>query len=104
GAGADLPDCSTRWQFGGGNCPGRAFRGRRVIICGIDVGAKGALGFINTDNGNAAWYDMPYRDKEVDVEALDQCIRWLCPDIIWVELVHSMPGQGVTSMFNFGRS
>lgn len=75
-----------------------------MIICGIDVGQKGAVGFINTANGNATVHNIPYIDGEVDACQLREYLMWLAPSVIWIEEVHSMPRQGVKSMFTFGRS
>ena len=75
-----------------------------MIICGIDVGKNGAVGFINTSNGNATVHDMPYIKDEVDANQLREYLMWLNPSVIWIEKVHSMSGQGVRSMFTFGRS
>ena len=73
-----------------------------MVIAGVDVGSKGAIAFIS--NHRAAVFNMPYVGDEVDVRLLDTVLREFAPTEIWVERVHAMPNQGVTSMFTFGRS
>lgn len=58
-----------------------------MIFCGIDVGNQGAVGFINTSNGKATVYDMPYCGREVDVAVLDMLLRWVAPDFIFLNAV-----------------
>lgn len=74
-----------------------------MIAIGIDPGASGALGIIYSDeNGNPIrikvipFEELAYRD------ALATCVdsRVVC----CLEKVGAMPGQGVVSMFNFGRN
>jgi crossover junction endodeoxyribonuclease RuvC len=44
------------------------------------------------------------RKTEVDPEAMVALLRDMDPDYIFLEDVSARPGQGVTSMFSFGRS
>jgi len=69
------------------------------IILGIDPGAGGGL---------ASWYDnemcavkMPATEKDICDWAADFCETGA---FAYIERVHAMPGQGVTSMFSFGRN
>ena len=73
------------------------------IYVGIDPGKSGAIAIITTDENNqpfrirvAAFDEIAYRDL------LATCIdsRVVC----CIEKVGAMPGQGVVSMFNFGRN
>jgi len=76
-----------------------------MIVAGIDVGLKGAVAFVN--GKKAKVYPMPtlkltkskkgYDDREV-CELLK---KWKVGHV-FIEKVSAMPGQGVTSTFNFG--
>lgn len=76
-----------------------------MIYLGIDVGAKGALSAI--DENNKVLFAVP-----MSRENLVNYIKKVHFDIIerndgviaCVEKVGAMPGQGVTSMFSFGKS
>lgn len=76
-------------------------------VIGIDPGASGAL--VLLDNGQPIeWTTMPVTkvgsSTRVNAAALTDWIASGCCDHVYVEAVHAMPGQGVTSMFNFGHS
>lgn len=90
-----------------------------MFIIGIDPGASGAIAFYSTDTRTLAVIDMPVvevkrgkRDvRHVDAIQLSREIdsrlgMLLRPEDVhaYVEKVGSMPGQGVASMFAFGRS
>lgn len=74
-----------------------------MIIAGIDPGANGGLAKIY-DGGALLVQDVPKVGKEVDERAWSH--QWsallLTCNHIFIEQVGAMPGQGVTSMFNFG--
>lgn len=82
-------------------------------IMGIDPGITGALCLINGDCKDLIEVvDMPTVEvkrgsstkNEVSPAVLSNIIlRWK-PEIAIIERVNAMPGQGVTSMFNFGKS
>jgi crossover junction endodeoxyribonuclease RuvC len=83
----------------------------RVII-GIDPGLSGAVAALGTD-GRLNVHDMPAiridrngkARRDVDAAALVDLIRTMGADAVaWVERVGAMPGQGVSSMFQFGRA
>ena len=69
---------------------------------GIDPGKKGAIAWL--ENGcQAVW---PYSNEmlvQICKEAME-AIEHEQKVIVCVEKVGAMPGQGVTSMFNFGKS
>ena len=67
---------------------------------GIDPGKNG--GFALLDNGNAHAWKMPETEKDVQdlFEELALGEKVFC----LIEEVHAMPGQGVVSMFSFGRN
>lgn len=74
-----------------------------MLAIGIDPGKSGALAVIYTDENNE-----PFRVKVVPFEELTyRDILETCVDsrvVCCVEKVGAMPGQGVVSMFNFGRN
>lgn len=73
-----------------------------MIYLGIDPGAKGGISAIN-ENGQVVFCEIMSRESLIEIckqvlELSDNKV------IACVEQVHAMPGQGVTSMFNFGKS
>ncbi len=73
------------------------------MFIGIDPGLKGGLAYINEDGSSAA-FQMPVTAKEIDGHALTEQLKALGPiTLAVIEKVHAMPGQGVTSMFKFGK-
>lgn len=79
--------------------------GRNTCIMGIDPGASGALAFIFTDAPDmVSVEDMPVAAGRVCGAQIGDTLRRLRPDFAIVELVGARPGQGVSSMFNFGCS
>lgn len=79
-----------------------------MIVFGIDPGKSGAIVAIHSKS--ISTLVMPTIDKDLDVQ---QIKRWLCgiidcddplpmASVCYVEAVHAMPGQGVSSMFRFG--
>lgn len=74
-------------------------------ILGVDPGASGALAFYWPAKPDLiAVEDMPITDGKVCPAQLADMVRTMKPDCAWLEKVGAMPGQGVTSMFNFGVS
>lgn len=81
------------------------------MILAIDPGAKGALAFLDVDKGDLVIVDMPTvevkRGNKAKVEISPQLlaaeIKSRLPRIAVLERVGAMPGQGVSSMFQFGR-
>lgn len=79
-------------------------------MLGIDPGLTGALALLEVSGGgrtvDVQFADMPTArvgKGSVIIEAiLAEQIRQLRPDSAYVELVHSMPSQGVVSTFTFG--
>lgn len=69
------------------------------MVIGIDVGAKGALCLIK--NGKVE-YLIPFKTIKSYVPLLSR-IKKEKNLSIYVEEVHSMPRQGVKSMFSFGQ-
>lgn len=77
-----------------------------MIIVGIDPGATGAIVSINNSH-DLEWYRFKDTDGfSISCILLKEFIENIQRDtnIIYLEKVHSMPGEGVTSVFTFGRS
>ena len=84
------------------------------MIIGIDPGITGAISFFDDDGEFLGGKDMPTKPlgkkRQVDASELYEVIMqcWLGETgpgpnpVAYLEKVHAMPGQGVTSMFNFG--
>lgn len=81
------------------------------MILAIDPGAKGALAFFNMEKGTLDIVDCPTvevkRGAKVKTEISPQMVAGIIasrsPTIAILEKVGAMPGQGVSSMFQFGR-
>ena len=74
-------------------------------IMGIDPGISGAVAFYFPDQrAGISAYDVPIVGKEINASALHDLIHQYAPDLAVIEIVHSMPKQGVASSFNFGMS
>lgn len=73
---------------------------------GIDPGLSGAIAIIEGDS--ASWWPMPVMEigngkRRVNGAELAKMLQGrTC--LVAIEKVGAMPGQGVTSMFSFGRS
>ena len=74
-------------------------------IMGLDPGISGAVAFYFPDQrAGISAYDVPIVGKEINASALFDLIHQYAPDLAVIEIVHSMPKQGVASSFNFGMS
>jgi crossover junction endodeoxyribonuclease RuvC len=85
------------------------------LVLGVDPGLHGALACLRLTGEAVGVWPMPVtkgRRREVDARALAEMIARLdAPEsgvepriaLVAVEDVHSMPGQGVASVFSFGR-
>lgn len=81
------------------------------VFAAIDIGYSGAVAFFKEGRLHQLW-DMPLAltkrgKKKLDINELVMLLgyrvqsdKWTIP--VYVEHVSAMPGQGVTSMFNFG--
>lgn len=83
------------------------------MIIGIDPGKSGGIAVLSNDGTWYGGFRMPImkhgkRDL-VNIAAIDKRIVSFAEEtletvnMIVLEQVHAMPGQGVSSMFNFGR-
>jgi len=72
-----------------------------VNIVGIDPGLKGAIAVLS--DGAIAVHKMPIAGKELDLPTIATIFTAARPRWIVLEKVGAMPGQGVTSVFTFGK-
>ena len=83
-----------------------------MIIIGIDPGLSGAVAFYNTVDGTIEVADMPINNlirngkakREVSAVMLSGILTRHKVEAAFLERVNAMAGQGVTSVFSFGRS
>ena len=81
----------------------------KKIICGIDPGTTGAIAIFKKKK-LIAIHDMPMEAKstgkgnQASAIGLSNILKAYKIKIAYVENVHAMPGQGVVSVFSFGRS
>ena len=81
------------------------------IVLGVDPGLSGALARL-TASGDLTIWDMPVLQverngrvrRDLDLAMLVATIREASATEAWLERVGAMPGQGVSSMFAFGRA
>ena len=83
-----------------------------MIILGIDPGLSGALAFLDTSDNTVDVVDMPTVEvkrnnklkREVSAQLVAAIVIKRHAEAAFLERVNAMPGQGVTSVFSFGRS
>lgn len=73
-----------------------------MLIIGIDPGMKGGVAHYCTHSCQYGAVPMPQTRKQL-YELLQGLKTMYGPIIAGVESVHSMPGQGVSSTFKFGK-
>ena len=81
------------------------------LILAIDPGAKGALAFFDMEKGVLNIVDCPTvevvrggkKKSEISAQMVASVIREFKPSRVVLEKVGAMPGQGVSSMYQFGR-
>lgn len=75
---------------------------------GIDPGCSGAVVVLAADGALMAWAQMPTfkvgKALRVNGAALSAFLRPYAGAHAYLEAVHAMPGQGVTSTFTFGHA
>ncbi len=77
-----------------------------MLILGCDPGKSGAIAVLAPD-GSLDVVDMPVSGKDVDEAALALAVSRLVgigPAHAFIEAVHAMPKQGVSSTFAFGQA
>jgi crossover junction endodeoxyribonuclease RuvC len=83
-----------------------------MIFIGIDPGLNGAIAFFDPAKGHLSVVDMPTFEvkrnnrvkREVSAHGLANILMLAGVIEVVLERVGAMPGQGVTSVFSFGRS
>ena len=76
-----------------------------LCVLGVDPGLTGAIGFYFPARPELiSAEDMPTVGKVVDAATLARRIAAMAPALAVMELVSARPGQGVSSMFNFGHA
>jgi crossover junction endodeoxyribonuclease RuvC len=76
-----------------------------MCILGIDPGLSGAIAFYFPETpGRIIAQDLPLADGEICAPLLADIIRSFAPSMAIIERVAARPGQGVCSMFSFGRA
>lgn len=76
-----------------------------TCILGIDPGVSGAIAFYFPGTPDRiAVDDVPVAGGEISAPHLASVIRRYSPSMAVIEKVNAFPGQGVSSVFNFGRS
>jgi crossover junction endodeoxyribonuclease RuvC len=83
-----------------------------LIIIGIDPGLSGAVVFLNTATHDLDIYDMPTvevtrngkKKRELSAQLLSNILSGHKVTAAYLERVNAMAGQGVSSVFSFGRS
>jgi crossover junction endodeoxyribonuclease RuvC len=75
-----------------------------MIVLGVDPGVSGAVAFFYPGIGRVSVHDVPVAGGEISAPHLATLIRTHAPSLAVIERVSAMPGQGVSSCFNFGRS
>ena len=73
-------------------------------VLAVDPGVSGAYALLVDDGGVTMPIvdDLPVVGNQINASAWRRTINSLMPDLAVVELVHSMPKQGVASTFRFG--
>ncbi len=79
------------------------------LICGIDPGLSGALGFITVTGELVGVYDVPTLPtttgrRQIDAAALADTLRQHAPVFTLVERVGARPGEGAVGAFSFGHT
>lgn len=72
-----------------------------MAIIGIDPGGSGGIAMIDEDYTVA--FKMPATERDL-WHSLTEISSAASRDVVYIEKVAAMPGQGVSSMFRFGMS
>jgi len=75
-----------------------------MIYIGVDPGAKGGYAIIAESETGSGVYSYPWDNNFFAMEMTSIMSKKSDGIMAAVEKVGAMPGQGVTSMFNFGKS
>lgn len=78
-----------------------------MIVYGIDPGLNGAIARFDLNEGLLEVFDMPIMEVNKKKQVSPQLVANILNQQdapVFIEKVGAMPGQGVSSMFNFGKS
>jgi crossover junction endodeoxyribonuclease RuvC len=79
-----------------------------MIIIGIDPGCTGSIVLLAQDGGYIAGHPMPVvkngKSSRVNGAAVSAILRGHDIKHVFIESVHAMPKQGVSSVFTFGHA
>jgi len=77
-----------------------------VQLLGIDIGKTGGFVILNSERNAISKFPMPTLAGEIDLLALDEYLKRSAGMInkAFIEKASARPGQGVVSMFTFGRT
>ena len=76
---------------------------KEKFYIGIDPGKKGAIAIINSNSECILLFDCPLIGKDIDDQAIKSELEGFKDNCFaLIEKAQAMPGQGVTSMFNYG--
>lgn len=77
------------------------------VVLGIDPGLKGGLCVLSKEHGLLELKPMPVIGRDINTAELREMIKRARFDfgaeVAVIEKVHSMPGQGLSSTFTFGK-
>lgn len=80
----------------------------KKIIIGIDPGCTGSIVLLSEDGGYIAGHPMPIvkhgKSSRVNGAAVAAILKYHDIKHVYLESVHSMPKQGVSSVFTFGHA
>ncbi|HBY69522.1 MAG TPA: hypothetical protein DEG69_18320 [Flavobacteriaceae bacterium] len=71
-----------------------------ISVCGIDPGASGGIA-IKYSQDEVVYFNMT---NKTEVDIWEWFIGQKTPDVIYLEQVHSMPKQGVSSVWKFAQN
>jgi crossover junction endodeoxyribonuclease RuvC len=84
-------------------------------VLGVDPGLSGAIALFDTTLATVVVHDMPVLSRgalrtkrglrkrhEISEAMLADLVQELDPNVAFIERVHALPGQGVSSSFTFG--
>jgi len=76
-----------------------------LCVLGVDPGVSGATAFFfPSAPDRVAAEDMPVAGNDIDCATLAKRVTQIAPSCAVIERVNARPGQGVCSVFKFGRA
>lgn len=73
-------------------------------VIGIDPGLRGGIAWLDLDTGEATAIPMPATERDIwEALVTPPPPSYDPPRLVVIECVHAMPGDGVVSVFTFGR-